>query len=182
MTTYANEQAVNDTVEDVIIGRWAADEGNARRSGYRMEVSFGLKHHAEHEFITTEHEQIGEYVEFTASGGIYRNGGEPSFGQNLDNLRLIDRVESPWTRADIRSLRMIWERWHLNGMRAGCAHLTMQYEPDPTYGYRRLKLDGEGTVCPVNGYRMGRAWLVEPLPDIVIDEVKRLLALARSGL
>lgn len=168
-----------DEVNDIPIGTWTADEGQRRRASYRMTVSFGLKVNAEREYITMEHEQIGEYVEFTASGGIYRNGGESSFGQNLDNLRSIDKVAYPWTRDDIRSLRMIWERWHLNGMHAECAHLEHQYE-DSTYG-KRLKLDGEGTVCPVNGYKMGRAWLVEPLPDIVITEVRRLLALARES-
>lgn len=181
MTTYANEQATTDRVEDILAGRWTADEGNARRTGYRLEVSFGLKVHNHREFITTEHEQIGEYVEFTASGGVYRNGAESGFGQNLYHIRQIERVESPWTRDDLRSLRMIWERWHLNGMHAECAHLEHQWETDPRYGYKRLKLDGEGTVCPVNGYRMGRAWLVEPLPEIIITEVQRLLAVARSG-
>jgi len=179
MTTWLQEQAQTDEVRDILIGRWTADEGQARRTGYRMEVSFGLKQHTEREFITMEHEQIGEYTEFTASGGIYRNGGESSFGQNLDHLRQIERVEPPFTRADVRSLRMIWERWHLNGMHAECAHLERQWE-DSTYG-KRLKLDGPGTVCPESGYRMGWAWLVEPLPDIIITEVRRLLAVARSG-
>lgn len=179
MTTYAGERAVNDRVEDIIIGRWTADEGGRRRTSYRMEVSFGLKHHAEREFITMEHEQIGEYTEFTATGVIYRNGGDYSAGQCLDHLRLIDWTAWGWTLDDVRSLRMIWERWHLNGMRAECAHLERQWE-DSTYG-KRLKLDGPGTVCPESGYRMGRAWLVEPLPDIIITEVQRLLAVARSG-
>lgn len=168
-----------ERVSDVLVGRWTADEGGALRTSYRMEVDFGLRRYTG-ERQTIDHETITEWWDFTASGGIYRNGGEDSFGQNLERLRLIQRPESPWTRADIRSLRMIWERWHLNDMRPECAHLERQFEPHPQYGYPQLKLDGEGTVCPVSGYKMGRSWLVEPLPDEVITEVRRLLALARG--
>ena len=172
-----------EAVRDLLIGRWTADEGNLRNTGYRMEVDFGLRFHSGGEWTTIEHEPISEYVEFSASGGTYRNGAEDGFGQNLYLLTNLDpdRLAPGWTNADVRSLRTIWERWHLNGMKAGCAHLEYQYEEPPEAPYRRLKLDGEGTVCEVSGYKMGRAWLVEPLPEHVIVEVRRLLALAKAA-
>jgi hypothetical protein len=60
---------------------------------------------------------------------------------------------------------MEWDRWHLNTMRAGCAHQTVVWE-DSRYGVRPSL---ERTpVCPVSGYRYGSAWLVEVLPDTVL--------------
>jgi hypothetical protein len=140
-----------------------------------IHLDFGLRYHSGSEWTTMEHETITEYVEFSASGWTTDSGG-----QMLDDLIGATRLAKGWTFDDVRSLHRIWQSWHLNGMHAECNHLTMQWEKDPTYGYKRLKLDGEGTVCPVSGYRMGRAWLVEPLPEIIIDEVQRLLALVRS--
>lgn len=49
-------------------------------------------------------------------------------------------------------LRLIWERWHLNGMRSHCAH------QDQTVAWDKVP------PCESTGYRCGSAWLVEPLP------------------
>lgn len=68
----------------------------------------------------------------------------------------------------------VWERWHLNGMRAGCEHQraagtheAWMGRPDTKYvwgmGYPR---------CQVCGYSYGSAWLFEELPQEIIDEVK----------
>lgn len=62
--------------------------------------------------------------------------------------------------------------WHLNGMRAGCAHQTVVWEDGP-YG-RRPSLDDTPT-CPQTGYRYGHAWLVEPLPWWVRRDIESLM-------
>ncbi|TXH09345.1 MAG: hypothetical protein E6R04_08315 [Spirochaetes bacterium] len=183
-TTYGgNATFTEDSVKDFPIGRWTADEGNLRKTGYRMEVDFGLRHHTGREWTAVEHEPITDWWEFSASGGVWRNGSENTFGQNLYHLRDLDpdRLAPGWTKADVRSLRTIWERWHLNGMKAACSHMTgdvLVYEPD---GYGGQRISCSGTVCPETGYTYGKAWLVEPLPDEVVTEVRRLLALARGG-
>lgn len=46
-------------------------------------------------------------------------------------------------------LRMTWNRWHLNDMRAGCTHLG--------------KGSAIGDECKWTGYKYGHAWLVDPL-------------------
>lgn len=184
-TTYGgNATFTEDSVKDFLIGRWTADEGNLGKAGYRMEVDFGLRHHTGREWTTIEHETITDYWEFSASGGLWRSGSEDTFGQILHHLSDLDpdRLAPGWTKVtDVRSLRTIWERWHLNGMKAACAHMTsdvLVYEPD---GYGGQRISCSGTVCPETGYTYGKAWLVEPLPDDVITEVRRLLALARGG-
>lgn len=75
-----------------------------------------------------------------------------------------------WTEADIASLIRIWSRWHLNDMKPGCAHQDASELP-PDYDSRKH------LVCEASGYRYGNAWLYEPLPAEVLDEVKRLQAL-----
>ena len=184
-TTYGgNATFTEDSVKDFPIGRWTADEGDLRKTGYRMRVDFGLRHHTGREWTTIEHEVITDYWEFSASGGLWRNGSEDTFGQMLHYLTKLDpdRRAPGWNKVtDVRSLRTIWERWHLNGMNAACAHMTddvLVYEPD---GYGGQRISCSGTVCPETGYTYGKAWLVEPLPDEVITEVRRLLALARGG-
>lgn len=78
-----------------------------------------------------------------------------AYGQVVEDLR---RVSTP--RA--QRLADIWERWHLNGMRANCVHM-----PDQKYT--------PGLKCPSTGYVSGTAWLYEPLPDRVVAELKELL-------
>ena len=184
-TTYGgNATFTEDSVKGFPIGRWTADEGNLRNTSYRMEVDFGLRHHTGREWTTIEHETITDYWEFSASGGLWRSGSEDTFGQILHHLSDLDpdRLAPGWTKVtDVRSLRTIWERWHLNGMKAACSHMTgdvLVYEPD---GYGGQRISCSGTVCPETGYTYGKAWLVEPLPDEAITEVRRLLALARGG-
>jgi len=101
-----------------------------------------------------------------------------------------------WTKEKIKQFFDIWDRWHLNNMRAGCEH---QREA----GWNKQKIDeslpletygkffeGQGIkswnmwawipekdhpqgllskACPVCGYRYGSAWLKEELPQNVID-------------
>lgn len=44
------------------------------------------------------------------------------------------------------------------------------------YGQEEYDLDGT-PPCPASGYRLGRAWLVEPLPARVIMRMRQLGAL-----
>jgi hypothetical protein len=71
-----------------------------------------------------------------------------------------------WTNADIASLRSIWKNWHLNELRAGCAHMRPYRGP----------ID-RNQICPESGYHYGSKWLYAPIPDATLREFKRLMAL-----
>jgi hypothetical protein len=65
--------------------------------------------------------------ELSIMGDTYYPGARDieSGGQILDEVRLL--LDTPGAtfarpRADIARLLEIWDRWHLNGMRAGCEH------------------------------------------------------------
>lgn len=111
----------------------------------------------------------GELVDARLEG---RGVADPTVagGQNRDDLARCEPVE-PFTRAQLDRLTEVWERWHLNDMRAGCEHqrelgwkATRTGDPD----------DKVGKPCPTCGYRYGSAWLFEPVPVSVIEEVYRL--------
>jgi hypothetical protein len=88
----------------------------------------------------------------------------------------------------------IWERWHLNDMKADCVH-----QRESGWNKRRINpkelpnsranRDEKGILaswvyekehprgflmkpCPVCGYKYGSAWLKEEIPQKVIDEIK----------
>jgi hypothetical protein len=91
---------------------------------------------------------------------------EASGGQCLDELLKVTDFAAGWSSDRARRLHALWTRWHLNDMRAGCAHMAVTGN-----GYDANR----HLVCPVTGYRFGRAWLVEPMPDAVLAEARSFL-------
>lgn len=109
-------------------------------------------------FETTEHEQVTDAWELSISGQTPDSGG-----QIIDALADLD-TNNP----QAQELASIWQRWHLNGMRAACAHQTPALRGSDGY---------DADPCPETGYRYGHAWLHEPLPDEVVSD---LLAILRT--
>lgn len=106
---------------------------------------------------TIEHEPIAPDAAGVAISGESwykaRNGSrmDLGFGQNIDDLRRVKTTAA-------QRVAELWDRWHLNGLRANCAHMGTQ---DCT----------PGLACPVTGYESGSAWLYEPVPDAVLVEL-----------
>jgi hypothetical protein len=63
-----------------------------------------------------------------------------------------------WHAEDVSRLRQVWERWHLNDMRAGCAH-----QREANWNNARI-----GEPCQECGYRYGTQWLFEEVPPLVV--------------
>ena len=152
---------------------------------------------------TIHHEPIpADALEVAISGTTYyakRDGTRDrrytdcaGCGQIVDDLRKV-----PGPRA--QRIADLWTRWHLNGMRANCAHMPDQtYTPGRTcyrvpgcHPYREAPLVGpqpvtnraalRGRTCadcgaaapaPAHGYRSGTAWLYEPIPADVLAELR----------
>jgi hypothetical protein len=79
-------------------------------------------------------------------------------------------------------MAQIWERWHLNDMRAGCEHQRAE-----DWGKERVSETGKlscwvypnehpkGVLmkpCLVCGYKFGSAWLTEELPADIVTEIR----------
>lgn len=74
-------------------------------------------------------------------------------------------------------LAELWERWHLNDMRAGCVHQEALYRAGaaerPTYSNQYAGME---EPCPHCGYKYGSAWNYEEVPEAVVAEVRELVA------
>lgn len=136
----------------------------------RVWIEIELREHNQRN-QTVDHETIDGYTELSVStSGLYKGhkrGVDIDFGgQCIDMLREVTKPAKGWTVADLGELADLWEHWHLNGMRAACAH----QDRDAGMG---------SPDCPVSGYRWGHARLVEPLPDDVADKGCRVRCPAR---
>lgn len=99
-----------------------------------------------------------------------------------------------WNVVKIRKFFEIWRKWHLNDMRSGCEHQRELgwdynshhglwkevYKPNPEFLIDEYAdgSDGEylpkwdeyqGHLCPVCGYSIGSSWLMEEVPQDVIN-------------
>lgn len=129
------------------------------------------------DFQTVDHERIGFITELSIMGSTIAKGRRDidSCGQLIDSVRDVARkaVSEPvGSRRDLRTLADIWERWHLNGMNAGCAH----QKPVGDTPEERLR---KTPACGATGYRWGSAWLAEDLPEDVAGELRRIAAALR---
>lgn len=74
------------------------------------------------------------------------------------------------------ALVAIWDRWHLNDMKAGCEHQEARYRVDPSErpdyrnDYKGSTGDTLSGPCAECGYRYGSAWLFEELPVDILDQ------------
>ena len=128
---------------------------------------------------TIEHTQVTDFLDFALTTAVWQPGGhdcilagatvEP-LAEIMEDGRYVDGI----TEARMLRLSELGERWHLNGMQAGCAHVTPVIAPDE-YGREVPSLDLT-PACPITGYRYGHAWLVEPLPEGFLDEIRSLFA------
>ena len=141
--------------------------------GFRVWVTLQLRPRASHPgMLTVDHEPIGPHTELSITGTTVapRSRTISSCGQIVDDLAgVVDYRDSAFDDATVGALLILWERWHLNGMRAACAH--MDLPADRSYDARKH------ITCPETGYRYGSSWLVEPLPASIITVVETMMAL-----
>lgn len=98
-------------------------------------------------------------------------------GQCQDTIR-----EAGGDDADVTRLCDIWDRWHLNGMKAGTPAQedylrTLDYEHTKDgehLGWARRHLAAAG-LEPDKGYSYGSHWLYEPVPAAVLEELDSIL-------
>ena len=109
---------------------------------------------------TIYHTPVDEYFTLSIVGSIWNHMHTDwiSGGQNYDHLLSLRRGSHK-----LRRIVDVWKRWHLNDLKAGCSH-------QQTGKYSDAGISSQ--VCPVTGYKYGRAWLVELLPQSIIEEVK----------
>lgn len=98
------------------------------------------------------------------------------WGQCLDRAGKELNIKDPGFLEIVR----LWDRWHLNSMRAGLPQqekAVKEYTKDHKYNYDKVceYLESKGLLVH-NGYRYGTAWLTEPIPAKDLEAIKKLLA------
>lgn len=77
-----------------------------------------------------------------------------------DNKEII--FSDGWDDALLDEFLNVWDRWHLNDMRAGCEH-------QRALGWEKEGYDAHPSeACPTCGYKFGTAWKFEELPQRVV--------------
>lgn len=154
---------MNKTTTTLFVGRTA--------EGARMWVSIELRERGAGQ--TIDHKRVENYTELSITGSLVERGCRSisACGQIISDLAtVVDYRDSAFDEAAVGALLILWYRWHLNGMRAACSHMT-EMPVDRSYDARRH------ITCPETGYRYGSAWLVEPLPASIITAVETFTAL-----
>lgn len=107
-----------------------------------------------------------------------------SSGQNIDEARKVTTPGPGLTMDDVRGVVDVWDRWHLNDMRAGCTH-QRSFGWDAMHALesrgrytgmseaRVRAFERIGRPCPACGYRYGSAWLSEEVPADVVEFVRK---------
>jgi hypothetical protein len=116
-------------------------------------------------------------LELSMMGTIWntRHSDSISGGQNLDELKKYYRGDK-----DVQKVVSIWEKYHLNDMKAGTKAQTEAIEKWKSQGNRydynsaveHLKEIG---LYDDNGYKYGHGWLYQPIPKSVIFELKEAI-------
>ncbi len=127
-------------------------------------------------YHTIEHEQVTRPWGLSITTAVWNPRGDDTLagGATAAPLREVaahGRPREEWADGTLPYLASIHDRWHLNAMKAACAHQEVVYERGPAG--RRPSLT-ETRPCPVTGYRYGSAWLVEPLPRLIVDDLLRM--------
>jgi hypothetical protein len=165
----------------------------ARRETYHRDMLIGHDEDGRPIIVTVSiHDRPGDLPGdcLSISGQVGQGIGCVAAGQMLDYLS-ADLARPIIAPADLAALRAIWGRWHLNDLRAGCAHQRAEgwrerpidpTKPTRAYGRHCPGQRGdswnmltwvtraehpEGLLshpCPVCGYKYGSAWLYEELP------------------
>lgn len=144
----------------------------------------------------------GRRLSISGVEGPLKNGDAAGgCGQIVMSMRERPEAYTPAEGIDLPRFLEIWDRWHLNDMRAGCEHQRAEgwaerpidpSKPANAYGlhfegqthpsWNRLAWvrpeehpDGLLTKpCPTCGYRYGSAWLHEDVPEDVIAYLESL--------
>lgn len=114
----------------------------------------------------------------TASGNALGSCGQ--IDTHLRNEQQSIKLAPGWTRAKLRMFFEVWERWHLNDMKAGSAEQEQWLRDNPIpaeeYAYPKShytvaskKLANAGLNPDSDGYTYGSAWKREEVPADVLE-------------
>jgi hypothetical protein len=152
---------------------------DGRRYTGSIELTIEVRKKTNSNGLTIDLERTpSELVCVSLVGSTYRNQREDCGGQCQDTIAQIWANEP-----SVQRIVALWERWHLNDMRAGTRaqeEYLRQYRPAylPPYSYYDAACVNltAAKLHPDRDYRYGSQWLYEDVPQEVLDELVALFA------
>jgi len=97
-------------------------------------------------------------------------------GQNREETADINNYKELFvSQEDLQTIINIWEKWHLNDLKAGTEKqqaFIKEWEQNNKYEYSAVcEALKKAELYEDNNYKYGHAWLVNPLPEEVITEI-----------
>lgn len=120
----------------------------------------------------------GGSLSITGVEGPMRNGdAKGSSGQIVMSPWEVEEYAPGWNSEKEKQFREVWERWHLNDLKAGSAvqeaylreHPIQFKYPETHYGKACSVLSEAGLNPDSDGYRYGSDWKFEEIPAEVIE-------------
>jgi len=119
-------------------------------------------------------------LSFVGVEGPRRSGNCAGGCGQIHPLKL-DELNAGWTQDMVDHLNHLWDRWHLNDMRAGdsaqeslireAKHDGWKPNPRDDYHSTCLLLEQNG-LLEHNGYRYGTSWKTEEVPADVLEDIR----------
>lgn len=120
--------------------------------------------------VTVDIEWTGERLSMSGTAERPRARDIDEGGQMQDTITEIPATDLLVSASARDQLVDIWNRWHLNDMRAGCEHQRAAGWTPARYGTPEYGTDDPiGKPCPMCGYRYGSAWLHEDVPADILQ-------------
>lgn len=138
--------------------------------------------------IRYENRNGGMELAITGVEGPMRNGdAKGGSGQIVMSGLTIDRFSAGWTRELLDEFAAVWDRWHLNRMKAGTPaqeawlrdHPWDRQRDGDHYTWAEATLAAAG-LQPDGDYSYGSAWLAEEVPDEILAWLQALPDTARE--
>lgn len=147
------------------------------KDGLSVALSVELVHKfTEYERETIWHQRTHSLTELSISANVGGNSAGAYGGQCPEVL--LEMKDSVLSVDELKKLKDIWDRWHLNDMHGECIHQDKAAHCAEVGGWLQgdewTKMVEEQTAkCPIR-YSYGSKWLVEPLPFEVVRFIQGL--------
>lgn len=150
---------------------------------YKLEIKLEDKNNDVFPYIDIDLNPCEQYTELTISASMYEGGRDVGGGQCVSDIMYAFPED-----LDIQRLCILWTCWHLNGMKSGTrkqieAMLKHEQEhPEWRYDYSEACdiLEEKGLLVD-NDFSYGKYWLVQIIPDVIIDEITELVNKLQQG-
>lgn len=166
--------------KEIFVGNADYNNSGSKRQPVTFEIEL-RQEKRDSGYVTIDLNQIDSYTELSICGNVYmshwRNDAY-TCGQCLDTiLELFPHDKF------VQLVHRIWDRFHLNGMNSGTRKqrelvkaLYSLILPNERYDYTvACDFLAENDLLVDNGYKYGTAWLVELLPEDIIQVIEDII-------